>query len=311
MATPILDRDSLNSALKYIWSQYTRWGMTAGKYKNEVSRWRDIVLTLSVGGTVLGVLGLEVDLAKELSPRLPSLLGLLSGAALGLAAYFTKEVFSPDSEGRAVRARATAEALKSEAYLLASGVPPYDTMAVIDQLFTKLDTIRTTASNVASLSITEEQRTAGMPSAPMSIDDYVEQRVDDQISYYSSQVRSNTRKLSTGRRLSLILGALAVLLGLVASNDPSVAGWIAVIGTITAAIAARQYAGRYQFLIASYQAVGEKLDRLKARWEIERKTQPGAAADHKFILACEETISAENSGWMAEWTRTYKEAQKT
>jgi len=108
------------------------------------------------------------------------------------------------------------------------------------------------------------------------------------------------------RRLSLILGALAAVLGIVAATYSSVAGWVAVIGTITASIAARQYAGRYQFLIVSYRAAAEKLEGLKARWEVERKIQAGAAADQKFIQACEEAISTENSAWMAEWTKNPK-----
>lgn len=310
MTTPILDNDSLNSALKYIWSQYRMWAMTARRYKNEMARWRDIVLVLSIGGAILGMLSQQLRSSKELIPWISPALGLLSGAALGLAAYFTKEIFSPDREGRAVRARATAEALKSHAYLLATGVPPYDTIAAPEEMFTKIETIRKAADSVAPLTITEQEKTSGMPSAPMSIDDYIKQRVDDQITYYSNQATANNKKLTTGRRLSFILGAVAVLLGLVAATNPSIAGWIAVIGTITAAIAARQYAARYQFLIISYHAAAEKLEALKARWAIERKT--GAAADQRFILACEETISAENSGWMAEWTKTgHKEAQRT
>jgi hypothetical protein len=72
---------------------------------------------------------------------------------------------------------------------------------------------------------------------------------------------------------------------------------------MTAAIAARQYAGRYQFLIVTYQATAERLDWLKTRWEIERKAQAGTDPQKRFILACEEAISIENSAWMAEWTR--------
>jgi hypothetical protein len=82
-----------------------------------------------------------------------------------------------------------------------------------------------------------------------------------------------------------------------------VAGWVAVIGTITAAITARQLAGNYQFLIVSYQAAAEKLQDLKDRWAVERKTEGGPAPDHRLILACEEAILTENSAWMAEWTK--------
>src|SRR5690242_2842164 len=123
MATPIsLDKDSLNSALKYIWSQYRTWAITSQTYKNQVGRWRDRVLALSIGGAIIGTLSQQFIV---LNPALASSwltrgLGFISAIALALAAYFTKEIFSPDPEGRAVRARAVAEALKSESYRLAT-----------------------------------------------------------------------------------------------------------------------------------------------------------------------------------------------
>ena len=76
----------------------------------------------------------------------------------------------------------------------------------------------------------------------------------------------------------------------------------ALVGTITAAIAAQQYSGRYQFLILTYQAAMEELGELKNRWEVERK-KLGAAADQKLIRAVEQVITAENSAWMVERTK--------
>jgi len=308
MATPIsLDKDSLNSALKYIWTQYRTWAITARTYKNEVSRWRDIVLVLSISGAIIGTLSQQLPVwnLAEPSSWLTRGLGLLSGAALGLAAFFGKEIFSPDPEGRAVRARAAAEAFKSQAYLLATGAPPYDAITTPEELFSKPEKVKKAVENLAPVTITDAQKIEKLPTAPMSMEEYVRARVDDQVDYYRKAAATNAKKVATGRRLSLILGAIAVVLGILATTRASLAGWVAVIGTITAAIAARQYAGRYQFLIVSYQAVAEKLEGLKARWEIERKLQSGA--DHQFILACEEAISAENSAWMAEWTKSPKE----
>ena len=303
MATTVsLDNEALNSALKYIWSQYRTWALTSRSYKNEVSRWRDIVLALSIGGAILGTLSQQLTLWNT-SSWLSRGGGFISGAALGLAAYFAKEIFSPDPEGRAVRARAAAEAFKSDAYSLAAGVPPYDTATTTEELFAKTEQVKNGIANLAPLTITAEEKIDRIPSLPMSIDDYIKQRVDDQINYYSRAAAVNSKKVAVGRRLSFILGAVAVLLGLMAATYASVAGWVAVIGTITAAIAARQYSGRYQFLIVSYQAVAEKLEWLKTRWEIERTTQSGTTADYKLILACEEAISTENSAWMAEWTK--------
>jgi hypothetical protein len=304
MATP-LDHDSLNAALKYIWSQYRTWAITARKYKDEVARWRDIVLALSIGGAVVGTLSQQLVVWNVAQPTswLVRGLGFVSAAALVLAAFFSKEIFSPDPEGRAVRARAAAEAFKSQAYLLATSAPPYDAITTPEELFEKPERVKQAVENLAPLTITEAQKVERMPSVPMSMEEYVKQRVNDQLEFYFRSANANTVKVAKSRLVSLLLGAVAAVLGIVAATYASVAGWVAVIGTITAAVAARQYAGRYQFLIVSYQAASKKLEGLKARWEIERKMQTAAAADQKFIQACEEAISAENSAWMAEWTK--------
>lgn len=306
MATPIsLDKDSLNAALKYIWSQYRTWAITSQTYKNEVSRWRDRVLVLSISGAIIGTLSQQLIVwnVADGSSWLVRGLGFVSAAALALAAYFTKEIFSPDPESRAVRSRAVAEALKSEAYLLATGAPPYNIALTTEQLFATPENLKESVKNVTPVTITAEQKVQKILSVPMAIEDYVEQRVNDQMGYYARQTTANAKKIASSRWLSLILGAASVVLGIVAARYASVAGWIAVIGTITAAIAARQYAGRYQFLIVSYQAAADRLEGLKARWEIERRTEAGSAADHKLILDVEQSISAENSAWMAEWTK--------
>jgi len=265
-------------------------------------------LVLSIGGAVIGTLSQQLVVwnVASVSSWLVRGLGFVSAAALVLAAFFTKEIFSPDPEARAVRARAAAEAFKSQAYLLATGAPPYDAITTPEELFERPQKVQQAVENLAPLTITETQKVERSPSVPMSLDEYVKQRVDDQIEFYSRSADANTQKVAKTRRLSLILGALAAVLGIVATTYASVAGWVAVIGTITAAIAARQYAGRYQFLIVSYRAAAEKLEGLKARWEVKRKIQPGAAADQKFIQACEEAISTENSAWMAEWTKNPK-----
>ena len=113
MATPILsNKESWNSALKYVWGQYRIWDLTALNLKNGVSRWRDIVFALSIGGALLGTLAKQVDSWRigAWPTWLPPALGVLGGVALGLAGYFTKELLSPGPEAKAIRARAAAEA---------------------------------------------------------------------------------------------------------------------------------------------------------------------------------------------------------
>lgn len=307
MATPIVsNKESWNSALKYVWGQYRTWDLTAQSLKNGVARWRDIVFALSIGGAILGMLAKHLDSLKlaGIPGWVSATLGVLGGAALGLAGYFTKELLNPKPEAKAVRARAAAEAFKSNAYLMATGVPPYPSATTSDDMLAKSNEIRASVNDLAPLAITSQQETDGVPTAPMSVDDYVRERVVQQIDeFYLPKVRRNAKKLALGRRLSVILGAAAILLGLWSAKSASVAGWVAVIGAITSAIAARQYAERYQFLSVSYQATADRLKWLKTKWELDRQSQTGADADHGFILACEDAISTENSAWMAEWTK--------
>src|SRR5262249_50230333 len=155
---------------------------------------------------------------------------------------------------------------------------------------------------LTSVTIKEDQMLKGLISAPMSGKDYVEQRVDDQIKYYTNSAITNESKVAKGKWLSWIFGAAGVVLGFIATQNPSAAAWVASIGTITAAIAARQYSGRYQYLILTYQAARQELVELKDRWEGEHNKN-GADADKRLILRCEQVISAENSAWMAEWTK--------
>ncbi len=307
MATPIVtNKESWNSALKYIWGQYRTWDLTAQDLKNGVSRWRNIVFALSIGGALLGMLAKQVDSWKIASwpAWLPPALGVLGGVALGLAGYFTKELLSPGPEAKAVRARAAAEAFKSNAYLLAIGAPPYATATSPDDLLAKSKEIRAGVDDLAPLAISGAQESDGMPSVPMSVDDYVRQRVVQQVEeFYLPKIRMNAKRLALGRHSSLILGAAAVVLGIWSAKSASVAGWVAVIGAITAVIAARQYAERYQFLSVSYQATADRLKWLKTKWELDPTAQTNVEAQRAFIVACEDAISTENSAWMAEWTK--------
>jgi hypothetical protein len=262
---------------------------------------------LSIIGAILGTLCQQAR-GWNLDPSwtwLPGLFGLLSAAALGLAAYFTKEALSPDPEGRAVRARSAAEAFKREAYLLAANVPPYSTANTLEELRARTEEVRKAVENLPHKTMTADEESKGIPTEPLSVKDYIEQRVDEQINtYYIPQARENEKKVARGRTISLILGALAVILGVLGTTRYGwVAGWTAVISTITAAIAAHQYAGRYQFLIVSYQATAERLNWLKTQWRISHKNDADINERNKFILACEEVLSIENSAWMAEWTR--------
>jgi hypothetical protein len=305
MSAPILaNRSSWDLALKEIWSEYRTWAKTAGDYKTSVTSWRNAILILSILGAILGTLSQNLSLwGLQADSWWPPAVGIFSGATLGLASFFARSALSPDSEANAARARSAAEAFKSEGYLLAAQAPPYDTATTTAELRERTDRIKKAVDKIPHKTISSTEATRGIPTEPLSIDDYIKRRVDDQIDgYYLPRAREYERKTEKAKYLTLALGAIAFLLGLGSTKFGWIPGWIAVIGTLTSAIAARQYAGRYQFLVLNYQAAAEKLRSLKTDRGINRVVDPDGV-DKKFIVACEEAISSENTAWMAEFTK--------
>jgi hypothetical protein len=287
-------------AMQHIWSRYRVWAVTARDSKKRITRWRGVVLLLSIAGAILATLS-EQSKAWSLPTNgkwVTLVVGLLSAAALALAAFFAREALGTESEKKQVRARSAAEGFKSEAYLLAANAPPYDTAG---DLLSKSDRLDGAVNDLTPMTLKPEEKSKGVLVGSLTVEDYLAKRVDDQINnYYYPESVKNALKVRRGQQVTFVLGALAVVLGVVGAAFGWAVGWVAVISTIIAAIVANQYAGRYQFLVVSYLATATRLERLKAGWTGD---DSDVEARNKFILSCEEAISIENSAWMAEWLK--------
>jgi hypothetical protein len=139
---------------------------------------------------------------------------------------------------------------------------------------------------------------------PLTVEEYIVARVDDQISWYQQRAREYQKKSDIFRRYIFGIGALSVLLGL-ASAISAVSAWIAVIATITAALTAHMKNQRYQTLIAMYSATALRLGLLKSEWAESRKTDADKADRDAFIQRCEETMALENGAWVAQWSEQH------
>ena len=301
--TPVSSTPSVG--MKYIWGAFRSWDVKAVALKSKISRWRSMVLCLTIGGTVIAMLSQQLSgpLGRIFS-WLPQGFGVTSAVCLGLAGFFTREILKPSTQSEQVRTRSAAEGLKTEAYLLAACAPPYDT-ATGKAVFDKAERINEAVNDLTPALLTDAEKIQGILPENLTVDQYIALRVDDQRNtFYIPQARKNASKVTVGQGISLTLGAFAVVLGGLAIVSKSVSGWVTVIGTVVAAILAYQAAGRFQFLVVSYQATAARLERLRAEWEASGKTDADRDERNKFILNCEEAISIENSAWMAEWTKT-------
>lgn len=294
--------DSWKFALEHIWGQYRVWAATARAYRAKLSRWRRVVLALGIAGGVVGVLSSQQWIPwGGLWPPLPKALGAAGGILLGLAAYFSKEILSPDGEGRWIRARAAAEAFKREAYLLLARAPPYDGAVVTLE---RADEITKAVEGVKYGRLGAEQKRESMPDAPLTVDDYIRVRVKEQLeNFYGPAAEKNWAVAQKVKTVTTALGALALALGFLGFLWVGIPAFAAVVTTVSASLAAYLYAGRYQYLAVSYLATAQKLEGMRAAWEVSGKTDADTAERNRFILDCESVIAAESGAWMAEWTK--------
>jgi SMODS and SLOG-associating 2TM effector domain 1 len=77
----------------------------------------------------------------------------------------------------------------------------------------------------------------------------------------------------------------------------SIAVWVPVITTLTAAVIAHAAAERYEYLWVEYLRTATELERLR-----DRRARGGETDDEAFIKACEHVISVQNEGRMAKLT---------
>lgn len=301
------NQDKPNSALAYVWGKYREYALTSRKRKAELTALRFRVLIFGITGALLGTLCQEsMRLGFNDTSNLrwvPFILGLSSAATIGLATYFGKEIVNPYQEQSWIRSRSMAEALKSEIFLFLSNSPLYDTDKKPAKLIGNVEELLKEIEDLPTEVISEEQKRKGLPTEDLTVEEYIENRVNDQINnFYRPRSDELKQKMKRNKNIGLSLGLFSVLLGVLGSTGWT-AGWIAVISTVTVSITAFAYAGRYQYLIISYQTTTDKLERLRALWDSKGMTDTDTDERNKFIRECEEVISIENSSWMAEMAK--------
>jgi uncharacterized membrane protein YphA (DoxX/SURF4 family) len=281
-------------ALEYAWGEYRVWAATARQKKQEISHWRLRVLALTIIGALLGTASSQM---AGLQATLAWLLGLAGGGCIALAAYLGRELLKPDQERHWVRARSLAEALKAETFLFRAGAPPYDAPDPAPRLLAEVRKLLDQAQDLPAASLTPDEKRQGLPAGPLSVGQYIEERVDDQIEhFYRPKAKAYEARMQRWRTVTLVIGGAAVLLGVLGQGT---AAWVAVLTTLGTAVAAHVYANRYQYLVISYQATARQLESLKVEWNLMKADEKDRKR-HKFLLDCEEAISIENSAWMAK-----------
>ena len=226
--------------------------------------------------------------------------GIVGSGLVALATYLGREIFSPDQERIWIRARSMAETLKAEIFLPRTGATPYDGPDPAPKLMERIKKHLGTVTDIQSVTLSPEDRRDGLPEGPLSVEEYISERLDTQIDhFYRPRVQQYDRLMKFWCNINLALGAVATVLGVLGRWTGA---WVAVITTITTSVAEYLYANRYQYLIISYQATARQLEALKYEWTVMGAPEQDLEKRNRFLLDCEEAISIETSAWMTKWT---------
>jgi hypothetical protein len=280
---------------------YRTWAATARYHKNAIDLLSMWSLLLAIGGAILATLG------QQIAPSAPTAgfgwflfkaPGVIGSGAIALSAYFATQAIAGNREGIWVRCRSAAESLKAAIFLYRASVAPFDGTDRSSQLRQRAEKLLDELKAIEKRQPPEE---AAPILTPLSVDEYIAQRVDDQIGWYNKRANEFQRKADWCQYSTAVLGAFSALLTL-ASALSAVSSWAAVISTVTAAIAAHLKNRRYQTLTATYQSTALRLSLLKSDWAASGKTDNDKPERDTFIQRCEETMSAENGAWVALWS---------
>jgi hypothetical protein len=146
----------------------------------------------------------------------------------------------------------------------------------------------------------------------MNPEEYMEQRLQDQIDWYDRKSASSQKTFKRLRTTEIVAAALipflsGILINLPASYKLVSPIVIGVLGIIVTVIAGVLSLGRYQERWVEYRATCESLKREKYLFQTGVEPYDTADAFRLLVQRTEELLSKENSSWTQYTTKPERE----
>lgn len=347
------------SALDYLEDQIDIWNQTAKYKKDVITTWRKRITISMLVGAAFGLASQQVGqitmsgtgIFKHYVPEgetilgeyelfglgfeLQSILATFSAIAIALATYAGSKVLNNDLEKTQLKARATAEALKVQAFLYSMKAPPYSGKNAEKVLFKRIEIILKEVASItpelSTVTASKKSRFAKIiaylylgnktPNVEdrwiqrfkedITFDEYVEERVNGQIhGYYRVKAAQFQRTINNANAATLIFGFLGIAIGTIgATTNPGISMWIGLLSTGTASIASYIHAGKYEYLLMSYVSTASQLELLSARFQ--SMTNPSEQMRQRFVSETETIFAAEHNSWISEIAGTQEDDEPT
>lgn len=138
-------------------------------------------------------------------------------------------------------------------------------------------------------------KTSELPPS-MSETQYMQERVDDQLNWYSNKSTYNKNWFHRLQVITLVAAASIPVLTLV-SSDISMRILVACVGAIAAVAAGVTSLCRFRDLWVDYRATAEILKNEKYLYLTRSGPYDGEGAFNQFVLRVENILAQENQGW--------------
>jgi len=295
-------------ALDTIADRQAQWSETANQLKSTIdnARWAVFVLSIlgALAATIAGQMSPADTAALTSSPR--TWVAIVGVVCLAAATFFTSRLLGTAHVTDWVRARAIAESLKREAFKFAAGAAPYDNPdpAQSAQL---LEQERTKIEKDGEDLLPKQVPATGQgstPRGPLSHDDYVAKRVNDQIAWFRTRAKEHGDVARNLRRVEFVLALAATLITALATVTGKsalfggmtfdIAAITAVLTTVAGSILAHVEASRFDFLVMSYLAAARRLEDRRGAAQVPWSD---------FVNDCENILAAENASWIGKWSK--------
>ena len=238
-------------------------------------------------------------------------LACAAAVASALSLYVGRQALAVGAESGWLRARATAEAIKSECFRFAAGVGDYapDKASDGDAATAFIERRKALAARAAGDSLTPEDDPVGAagddrrPSRPMTDKWYLTNRIDGQIEFYRKGQERNENAYQRLQLWSFAAGAVVAAVSAIAAvYGARFAAWTGALTTVGAAVSAYGLAERQKYLAASYAAMKANLERLKERYLV------GGVTLQSLVATAEDLVESEHAAWIDRMTKTIRDA---
>jgi SMODS and SLOG-associating 2TM effector domain 1/Protein of unknown function (DUF4231) len=285
--------------IEQAWNEYRGWAKRARMLQTSARRWSRLSFACAGLAAILGTASAQLTDGSALGRALV----FAAAAVAAIIPLIGREILSVDSETRWIRARATAEAIKSECFRFAAQLGEYAGPSPKTAFVARRNALAEPAERAGLTPLGDpipKEGDARCPPVPLTGAWYTEHRLDEQMRYYAKGQAENEQAATQLRTISFASAIVAAIFGIAGSSFGQgwFAPWIGVMTTITVAVTAYGLLDRRQYLAATYGAMATRLSRIR---EMFSEPMVDLAS---LVTATEDLLQSEHAAWSEQITRT-------